>query len=113
MEIKHIWSPEPDKGKSLTLGQIKKHQATYKELKGKLKDLFNLSDEIEGFKLKFIPKQIPTNFNVFDSRRVLIKMQNPLKPSEILSVMNVLDPDLAIKLRKTFFNLWNYESNII
>lgn len=113
VEIKYIWSPEPNRGKSLTPGQINKHQATYKELKRTLKDLYNLSDEIEGFKLKFIPKQIPTNFNIFDSRRVIIKMQNPLKTSEILSVMNVLDPDLAIELRKTFFNLWDYESNII
>ena len=113
VEIKYIWSPEPEKRKSLTLAQINKHQATYEELKRRLKDLYNLSDEIEGFKLKFIPKQIPTNFNIYDSRRVIIKMQNPLKTSEILSVMNVLDPDLAMELRKSFFNLWDYESNII
>lgn len=112
VEIKYIWSPGPNTSKSLNLSQINKHQATYKELKRKLKDLYNLSNEIEGFNLKFIPKQIPTNFSVFDSRRVIIKMQNPLRTSEILSVMNVLDPDLAIKLRKTFFDLWDNESNI-
>lgn len=112
VEIKYIWSPGPNTGKSLNLSQINKHQATYKELKRKLKDLYNLSNEIEGFNLKFIPKQIPTNFSIFDSRRVIIKMQNPLRTSEILSVMNVLDPDLAIKLRKTFFDLWDNESNI-
>lgn len=112
VEIKYIWSPGPNTSKSLNLSQINKHQATYKELKRKLKDLYNLSNEIEGFNLKFIPKQIPTNFSVFDIRRVIIKMQNPLRTSEILSVMNVLDPDLAIKLRKTFFDLWDNESNI-
>ena len=113
VEIKYIWSPEPGKGKSLTLAQINKSHAIYKELKKILKDYYNLSDEIEGFKLKFTPKRIPTNFNVFDSRRVLIKMQNPLRTSEILSVLNVLDPELAMELKKTFFNLWYYESNII
>lgn len=113
VEIKYIWSPEPDRDKPLTLSQINKSQAIYKELKKILKDYYNISDEIEGFKLKFIPKRIPTNFNIFDSRRVLIKMQNPLRTSEILSVMNVLDPELAMELRKTFFNLWYYESNII
>ncbi len=112
VEIKYIWSLEPNKGKSLTLSQINKHQTTYKELKRRLKDFYNLSNEIEGFNIKFIPKQIPTNFNIYDKKRVIIKMQNPLKTSEILSVMNVLDPDLAIKLRKTFFDLWDYESNI-
>jgi sugar-specific transcriptional regulator TrmB len=113
VKIKYIWSPEPDKGKPLTLSQINKNKAIYKKMKMRLKELYKLSDKNEGFKLKFIPKRIPTNFNIFDSSRVIIKMQNPLRTSEILSVMDVLDPDLAMELRKTFFNLWHYESIII
>ena len=113
VEIKYIWSPEPDRGKPLTLSQINKNQATFKELKERLKDTYDLSNETERFQIRFIPKRIPTNFNIFDSKRVVIKMQNPLRTSEILSVMSVLDPDLAMELRKTFFNLWDYESNII
>ncbi|MFX0009095.1 MAG: TrmB family transcriptional regulator [Candidatus Hermodarchaeota archaeon] len=113
VDIKYIWSLEPDKGKLCTMTQINRYKSIYFELKRNLKDFYNLSDELTGFELRFISKQIPTNFNVIDSKRVIVKIQNPLKTPEILSVMNVLDPDLARELRKTFFNLWDYESNII
>jgi sugar-specific transcriptional regulator TrmB len=113
VKIKYLWSPEPEKGKPLTLSQINKNQAIFKKMEMRLKDLYNLSNELEGFKLRFIPKRIPTNFNIFDSSRVIIKMQNPFNTSEILSVMSVLDPNLAQELRKLFFNLWDYESIII
>ena len=65
---------------------------------------------VGGFEMKFIYRRIPTLFDVFDSKRILFKLQNPLEPSRIFAAMNVLDPDLAEELKRMFMNVWLFEA---
>jgi len=79
------------------------------KLTKKLKDLFNLSSGIDGFEIKFIYKNISSYYDIFDDNRVLIKLQNPLKPWQIFSCLNILDPLLAKKLTEKYENMWLFE----
>jgi len=108
VQVKYLWSPELS-NRFLVNSQIDKNQIIFKKLKKEIKELFSLSTDIEGFEIKYIPKIIPTHFIIFDKKRVIIKMQNPLRTSEIFATMNVLDPNLAVELRGIFLNIWFFD----
>ncbi len=108
VQVKYLWSPELG-NRFLVNSQIDKNQIIFKKLKKEIKELFGLSTDIEGFEIKYVPKIIPTHFIIFDKKRVIIKMQNPLRTSEIFATMNVLDPNLAMELREIFLNIWFFD----
>ncbi len=59
--------------------------------------------------------EIPsTPFDIIDRENVLLKMQNPVNPSELFAVVNIRDTKLAEELRKKFAAIWEkaegYES---
>ena len=77
-----------------------------------MKDLgtFGLTPEIDGFEMRYLYRKIPTYYDIFDNSRVLIKLQNPLIPTQIFACMNVLDPILAQELANKYNNIWLFES---
>ena len=78
------------------------------------KTLFNKINEkffkLNHFEMKFIHKKIPTHYDIFDKRRIIFKLQNPIKPWQIFACMDVVDPTLAEELREKFNNLWTFEA---
>lgn len=109
VRVKILWSFEYD-NRSLSEDDKSKNSAIFDKVKIKLKELFGLSTELHGFKMKFIYKKIPTYYDIFDKKRVIFKLQNPLNPWQIFACMNVLDPNLAEKLREKFLNIWLFEA---
>ncbi|MFX0071052.1 MAG: TrmB family transcriptional regulator [Candidatus Hermodarchaeota archaeon] len=82
----------------------------YLSVVNKLEELYGLSEEIDGFEMKYTLLRNPTYYDIFDKKRIILKLQNPLNPSDIFACLNVLDPKLAKELRKKYLNLWLFES---
>ncbi|UCD02428.1 MAG: TrmB family transcriptional regulator [Promethearchaeota archaeon] len=110
VNVKILWSFEHDT-RPLSDERKKRNLELYGEVLDKLEELYNLSNKIERLEMRFINKRIPTNYDIFDKKRVFIKLQNPLKPSQIFACMNVLDPNLAENLREKFNQTWLFEAN--
>lgn len=111
VRIKILWSFEHD-NRQLSDDQKERNFDLFINVRNKLKELFNLSTDLHGFEMKFVNKRIPTFYDIFDKERVIFKLQNPLKPYQIFACMNVLDPNLAEKLREKFFNIWTFEAKL-
>ncbi|MFX1295441.1 MAG: TrmB family transcriptional regulator [Promethearchaeota archaeon] len=109
VQVKYLWSFEFDE-RSPSNEDIHRTTILAKKLMKKFEKLFNTFPRISAFEMKFIHKRIPTYYDIFDKKRVLIKLQNPLYPSQIFVGMNVLDPDLANELRKKFLAMWVFEA---
>lgn len=65
---------------------------------------------MDGLEMKLIHKKIPTYYDIFDKKRIMIKLQNPLNPFRIFASLNILDPNLAKELKKKFLSIWLFES---
>ena len=109
VQVRYLWSFEYDE-RALLDEQKRNNFILFEELTKKLKDLFELSSKIDGYEMRFIPKKIPTYYDIFDNNRVLIKLQNPLKPWQIFACINILDPILAKELTEKYENIWLFEA---
>ncbi len=110
VKVKLLWSFEHEE-RSLSETEKEKDFKLYKKVSFKLGEMFNLKFNFNGFEMKFIFKRIPTSFDIFDRKRIIFKIQDPLRPSRIFSCMNVLDPILANQLRDKFLNIWTFEAS--
>ncbi len=110
VKVKILWSFEHDT-RPLSEERKKRNLEFYGKVVDKLKELYGLSTKNERLEMKFINKKISTNYDIFDKKRLFIKLQNPLKPSQIFACMNVLDPTLAENLREKFNQTWLFEAN--
>jgi len=109
VQVKYLWSFEFDE-RPLLDEQKSWNRMLFNQLTKKLKKLFMLSSKIDGFEMRFIHKKLPTYYDVFDNNKVLIKLQNPLKPWQIFACINILDPFLANELTKKYENIWLFEA---
>ena len=109
VNLKLLWSFEFDQ-RPLTETQKAEAFILYQEFQKKLKELFNLSTELEGLEMKFIYRKFPTYYDIFDRKRVFIKLQNPVKSAQIFACLNVLDSNLAKELREKFLAIWSFEA---
>ena len=109
VQIKYLWSFEFDH-RPVSKEQEAKNLALYSELKKRIKDLFNLSTEPDGLEMKIIHRNFPTYYDILDKKRVLIKLQNPVKSSQLFACINVLDLNLAKELREKFMATWVFEA---
>ncbi|MFX1374748.1 MAG: TrmB family transcriptional regulator [Promethearchaeota archaeon] len=107
--VKDLWSFEYDER---PLSQEEKDQniKIFKDIVKLQEDLYDLSPKLPGFEMKYISHRTPTYFDIFDKRRIVFKMQNPLKPYQIFASMNVIDPNLAEDLRNKFLQMWRFEA---
>ncbi len=69
-----------------------------------------LSIDREGYELKFTLKQFPNSYDVIDKERVFMKLQNPSAVWQIFACLNIVDPPLAVELRKKYLNIWHFDS---
>lgn len=109
IRTKILWNFGHD-DRPLTEEQKVNNVVIFKKVVKKLEELFGLSTDIPGLEIKFIHKNIPINYDIFDKKRIIFKLQNPLKPAQVFACMNVLDPKLAEELREKFLNLWLFET---
>jgi sugar-specific transcriptional regulator TrmB len=110
VKIKYLWSFEYDH-RPLTDEQIEKKTALFIKLKKTMKELYKLSPEqVDGLEIKYLYRNFPTYFDILDKKRVLIKLQNPMRPSQFFACINVLDLNLAKELREKFQATWLFES---
>ncbi|MFW9874430.1 MAG: TrmB family transcriptional regulator [Candidatus Thorarchaeota archaeon] len=109
IQIKYLWSFEFDE-RPLSEEQKTRNELLFKKITKKLKDLFNISSKINEFEMKYTQKRIPTFYDIFDNNRVLIKLQNPIKPWQIFACLNVLDPVLAHELKEKYENIWLFDA---
>ncbi len=107
--VKFLWSFDYDH-RPLTLEEKNKCGKLYEKVIYKTKELYDVSPDMKGYESKYIYKNFPTYYDIFDRNRVLIKLQNPLRPSQIYACINVLDMELADALRKRFMNTWEFEA---
>jgi sugar-specific transcriptional regulator TrmB len=82
----------------------------YNDLTEKFKNVYNLSSSTDGLEIRATFTNIPTYYDLFDKKRVILRLQNPLNPSDIFACLNVLDPKLALELRKKFLNIWLFNA---
>ncbi|MFW9993800.1 MAG: hypothetical protein ACFFD4_17280, partial [Candidatus Odinarchaeota archaeon] len=77
----------------------------------KHEDLFGLSRNDSNFQMKYTHKKMPAYYDILDRKRIIFKLPDPIKPYQIFSCMNVVDPQLAEELRKKFIQMWIYEAS--
>jgi sugar-specific transcriptional regulator TrmB len=109
VKVKLLWSFEHEE-RSLSETEKEKDYNLYKNVSFKLEEMLNLKSNFNGFKMKYVFKRIPTSFDIFDGKRIIFKIQDPLRQSRIFSCMNVLDPILANQLREKYLNVWMFEA---
>ena len=109
ISLKILWSFEHDE-RPLSSEQKKENSTLFNSVKDQLKDLYGLSDELPSLKTRFVHKRIPTFLDIFDRERIVFKLPDLQKPWQIFASMNVLDPNLAEKLREKFINIWVFEA---
>ncbi|MHA1377420.1 MAG: TrmB family transcriptional regulator [Candidatus Helarchaeota archaeon] len=102
--IKYLWSFDFDT-RPLSDNFKRKNETLYNKLIKKVKKMYDFTPT-SNIQMKFIHNRIPNYFDVFDKKRVLIKLQDPLNPSRFYAAINVLDPNLATELRNKFYELW-------
>lgn len=109
VRVKYLWSFDHD-NRPLSDEEKDNCQDLYKRIVKKCEQLYDISPKMKGFESKYIYKRFPTYYDIFDRKRVIIKLQNPLRSSQIYACMNVLDSELAEELRKKFLNTWEFDA---
>jgi len=109
VRVKYIWSFEHDE-RLLSEEQKNRNRILYDKFMKKFIDLYNISPEMDGLEMRFIHKKIPTYYDIFDKKRIMIKLQDPLNPSRIFACMNILDPTLAKELKRKYYSVWLFKS---
>ncbi len=109
VQVKYLWSLEHD-DRPLSNEQKNRNKTLYGKLIKKFKELYNISSDMDGLEMKLIHQKIPTYYDIFDKKRIMIKLQNPLNPYQIFACLNILDPNLAKELKKKFLSIWLFES---
>jgi len=109
VRVKYIWSFEHDE-RLLSEEQKNRNKILYDKFMNKFVDLYNISPEMDGLEMRFIHKKIPTYYDIFDKKRIMIKLQDPLNPSRIFACMNILDPNLAKELKRKYYSVWLFKS---
>ena len=106
IQVKYLWSFDYDP-RPLTDDLKKANRKLFEKVIEKVIEKHNFpSIPPDNLKMRFINQRIPNYFDIFDKKRVIIKLQDPLNPSRFYAAMNVLDPNLAHELRNKFYEIW-------
>jgi sugar-specific transcriptional regulator TrmB len=109
VKVRDLWSFEYD-NRPLNEEQKTKCKSVFEELRYLQDHLYGLSVELPNFNMKYTYHFMSFNFDIIDKKRILFKLKNPLKPYQIFTCMNVVDPKLADKLRDKFLSVWTFEA---
>ncbi len=106
VKIKFLWSFEHD-NRPLTVEQQAKDDELYQEIKKTFKKTFKNLYSSDKFEMRYVYRKVPAFFDIFDRKRVIFALHNPIIPTQIFACMNVFDPNLAVELRKKYLELWS------
>ncbi|MFW9902068.1 MAG: TrmB family transcriptional regulator [Candidatus Thorarchaeota archaeon] len=109
VNVKDLWSFEYDE-RPLSKEEKDQNINIFKEIIKIQEELNDLSPKLPGFRMKYTFHRTPTYFDIIDKKRIIFKLQNPLKPYQIFACMNVVDPGLAEELRNKFLSMWTFEA---
>ncbi|MFX1258146.1 MAG: TrmB family transcriptional regulator [Promethearchaeota archaeon] len=109
IRVKILWSFEYDDRPLLEEEKVK-NSTIFTKLKKKLLKYHGLEEGMHDFEMKFVHEKVPTYYDLFDKKRIIFKLQNPVNPWQIFACMDVLDPNLAEELREKFLNLWLFKA---
>jgi sugar-specific transcriptional regulator TrmB len=109
VQVKYLWSFEYDERPLLDKQKVR-NCILFEKLMKKFDELFKISSKMDDFQMKFIHRKIPSYYDIFDQKRIMIKLQNPSNPAQIFACMNIFDPTLAKELRKKFHVIWILEA---
>ncbi len=101
-----LWSFDLDE-RNPSPTQLEKNDRIYRQLIDTLELALRLSSIGGDFEMKYVNQRISTYFDIFDDKRVILKLRNPVKPTQIFACISVLDPNLAQELKKYYTELWN------
>ena len=106
IRVKYLWSFDFDK-RPLNNDLKQENKELFKKVIDKVIKIHNFPTLApKNLEMRFIYQRIPNYFDIFDKKRVIFKLQDPLNPSRFYAAMNVLDPSLAHELRNKFYELW-------
>ncbi len=108
INVKILWTTQHDE-RPLKAEELDHDKALYFKIVNKFYELMNLSKDSSLIKMKFYSARMTTLFDILDGKRVLLKVQDPLNPSRILSCISLNDPLLAKNLRDKYLNIWTFE----
>lgn len=105
--VKILWCFERDRFKNFDKSLADK---IYNKLISIVNNTYKILPQMESYEMKYTLKRIPTYYDIFDSKFVVIKLQDPLEPRRIFACVNIFDPELANRLKQQFDSLWGYEA---
>lgn len=109
VEVKILWSFQYD-DRSLTKENKNESSKEFKKIVERYKELYGLSNDLDNHEMKYYHKRMPSLYDILDKKRVILKLLNPLKPTQVFSCLNVQDPKLAKSLRNKFLRIWEFDA---
>ncbi|MFX1276117.1 MAG: TrmB family transcriptional regulator [Promethearchaeota archaeon] len=109
VKLKDLWSFEYDE-RPLTEEEKEENYKIFTQIRDFQEDYFGISSNVSGCDMKFIYNRTLTYYDIFDRKRIIFKLRNPLEPHQIFACMNVVDPSLAEKMREKFLSMWTFEA---
>ncbi len=104
--VKFLWSFDLDE-RNPSQKQVQDNDTIFRHVSEILETELHLSRSAGDFEMKYVNQRISIYFDIFDGTRVILKLRNPVKPSQIFACISVLDPNLARELTKYFKEIWN------
>ncbi len=101
-----LWSFDLDE-RNPSPTQLEKNDEIYRQLIDTLELALHLTSIGGDFEMKYVNQRISTYFDLFDDTRVILKLRNPVKPTQIFACISILDPNLAQELKKYYMEIWN------
>jgi sugar-specific transcriptional regulator TrmB len=107
VQVKSLMSFEFD-DRPISENQKKDIEKLTNEIKDKFSEV-GLSNNRDGYELKFTYKRFPNCYDIIDKERIIMKLQNPSASWQIFACLNIVDPPLAGELRKKYLNVWHFD----
>jgi sugar-specific transcriptional regulator TrmB len=105
VRVRQLWCLDYDT-RPLSVAEKKANAELFGKIIDILRTDLNIPVNHPCIENRFIPQSIPSYFDVIDQNRVLFKLRNPLQPFEVFGCVCLLDPILALELRKRFNSMW-------
>ncbi|MBD3338395.1 MAG: hypothetical protein GF353_04770 [Candidatus Lokiarchaeota archaeon] len=109
VRVKYLWTIQTYEDDYSNLN-YENYKDYYLKILDRLKKLYESSSSEHYFESRFSAKIIPTYYDIFDKKQVILKLQNPINPSKTFACISVLDHKLASELRNKFLSIWNFET---
>jgi len=62
---------------------------------------------VNNIEIRVMKRATPSYFGVIDGEKVVLKVNNPKNPAQILAMMKIWDVKLAKEIREKFEEMWS------